>query len=110
MSITELLFSFRGRINRAPYWAATLAIIGVLFIVILLVVGVGSVSGTAFIIFAVILYIPAVWIGLALGAKRLHDRNKSAWWLVLFYLVPAGLQGIGGQLDTGGLILTLIGF
>ena len=25
---------------------------------------------------------------LAVGVKRLHDRNKSGWYLVLFYIVP----------------------
>lgn len=24
----------------------------------------------------------------AIGAKRLHDRNKTAWWLLVFYVLP----------------------
>jgi uncharacterized membrane protein YhaH (DUF805 family) len=27
------------------------------------------------------------------GIKRLHDRDKSGWWLLLFYLVPYLLLG-----------------
>ena len=61
-------------------------------------------------IIIVLAYIPLLWIGLAISAKRLHDRNKSAWWLLLFYLVPAILQGIGEQIGTAGIILTLAGF
>ena len=55
----------------------------------------GDLSGLgAAIIVLVLAYIPLLWIGLALGAKRLHDRNKSGWWLVLiFWVVPAILQG-----------------
>src|SRR5450755_3693091 len=32
----------------------------------------------------VVLYIAAMYIGCAITAKRLHDRNKSAWWLLVF--------------------------
>jgi uncharacterized membrane protein YhaH (DUF805 family) len=30
---------------------------------------------------------------LAIAFKRLHDRNKSAWWLLLFYGVPILCDG-----------------
>lgn len=33
--------------------------------------------------------------GLAVAAKRLHDRDKSAWWLLVFYLLPGVLAGVG---------------
>ena len=32
---------------------------------------------------------------IAVGIKRLHDRDKSGWWLLVFYLVPSLLFGIG---------------
>jgi uncharacterized membrane protein YhaH (DUF805 family) len=32
---------------------------------------------------------------IAVGVKRLHDRNKSGWYLLLFYLVPSILVVIG---------------
>jgi uncharacterized membrane protein YhaH (DUF805 family) len=47
---------------------------------------------------------------LALGAKRLHDRNKSAWWLALFWLLPGVLQGIGEQIGTAGIVLSIAAF
>ncbi|HEV2158200.1 DUF805 domain-containing protein [Bradyrhizobium sp.] len=28
------------------------------------------------------------WIFLATAIKRLHDRNRSGWWIVLFFFVP----------------------
>jgi uncharacterized membrane protein YhaH (DUF805 family) len=49
----------------------------------------------------------SLWIGLALGAKRLHDRNKSAWWLVVFWLLPPVLQPIGERIEGTGLIFIL---
>ncbi|MDF1713501.1 MAG: DUF805 domain-containing protein [Akkermansiaceae bacterium] len=42
---------------------------------------------TAVLIGLGLLYIPAVWIGLALGVKRWHDRDKSGWW-VLIGIIP----------------------
>src|SRR5688572_6407702 len=117
MSMSQLLFSFSGRLNRKPYWLTTLCIILVLFVVMILVFAMGGAglatgdfSGLGVLLIIIVLaYIPLLWIGLAISAKRLHDRNKSAWWLVLFYLVPAILQGVGEQLGTAGIILTLAG-
>ena len=118
MSMSQLLFSFTGRLNRKPYWLTALCLM-VIFLVLIAVVFVvggasilaGDLSGLgAMLIVLVLAYIPLLWIGLALGAKRLHDRNKSGWWLVLFWVVPAILQGIGEQIDGIGLIFTLAGF
>ena len=39
-----------------------------------------------------VLYLLFVWAALAVYTKRLHDRGKSAWWLVLYWLVPMLLQ------------------
>lgn len=59
----------------------------------------------------VILYIPLIWINLAIGAKRLHDRDKSAWWLLLFYAAPGILSTAGSQMeDVGFIILHIISF
>ena len=41
---------------------------------------------------ALIAYIPLIVSGLAVGIKRLHDRDKSGWWLLLFYLGAASDQ------------------
>ena len=35
--------------------------------------------------------------GFSFTTERLHDRNKSAWWLVVFYLAP----GVLGQIERG---------
>ncbi len=89
MSLKLLLFSFRGRINRLPYWLVTLVLIGL-----------GGISqqangmygsenpmtiGPAIIIF--INFVISVWIGLAIQIKRWHDRDKSGWW-ALINLIP----------------------
>jgi len=84
----NLLFGFSGRINRAKWWLAILIyiIVGVVAAIIAAVVGenVGNLVSLAAVI-------PQVWIALAAGAKRLHDLNRTAAWLVLFVLGPVVL-------------------
>jgi uncharacterized membrane protein YhaH (DUF805 family) len=114
MSISALLWSFRGRISRQPYWLGSLAIIVLLGVAISLLAGGEIAEGDAAARAGIGLLIPAlgiplIWIGLALGAKRLHDRGKSAWWLVVFYLLPSGLQSVGERLGDVGLVLVLVG-
>lgn len=52
-------------------------------------------EATAFQILSIIIKIAVFISGLAVGAKRLHDRDKSGWWLLLFYIVPSVLLGLG---------------
>ena len=93
----DILFSFQGRIPRRTYWlwgiVSGLAI-GIVIGILGAILGpevdptTGAVSGGGlFGLIAGILYIPLIWIGLALGVKRWHDRGKSGWW-VLIALVP----------------------
>jgi uncharacterized membrane protein YhaH (DUF805 family) len=41
---------------------------------------------------------------LALVVRRLHDRDRSGWWLVIFCLLQGGLSELGDRLPhpTGG--------
>jgi uncharacterized membrane protein YhaH (DUF805 family) len=114
MPMSQLLFSFSGRLNRKPWWLVGLTTVVVMIIVIMVVfVAAGGVTETSSLdsfsslggglLILLLLLIPLIWIQLALGAKRLHDRNKSAWWLVVFYLAPGVLDGIGGALGSGGI-------
>lgn len=113
MSMTQLLFSFEGRLNRKPYWLTNIAVgVVVILLVILAVVMFGERAFAAFgltMALLVILYIPLIWVSLALGAKRLHDRDKSAWWLVLFYVVPGILSSLANQMEFG-FVLHLVSF
>jgi uncharacterized membrane protein YhaH (DUF805 family) len=56
-----------------------------------------------------VLYVPLVWVGLAVATKRLHDRDKSAWWLLLFYALPAVLGNVGDAAGGIGGMLSLVG-
>ena len=96
------LFIFRGRIDRFSYWrmAAIHALVVIFGLAALSQVHLNGASpavSLAVVLSVVIigLVIPA----LAIGAKRLHDRDKSAWWLLLFYVVPDVLFGVGIYAD-----------
>ncbi len=81
----KLFFSnyikFEGRSNRGEYWWAFLAIIIISFVLGLIdgMLGI-MVLGT---IFSLATLIP----GIAIGVRRLHDIDKSGWWL-LIGLIP----------------------
>ena len=103
----NLLFGFSGRINRAKWWLTVLVTI-IISVVIQLVVAINETVGG---ILALISFIVTIWIGLAAGAKRLHDLNRTAAWLVVFYGVPIVLiiiliayagMSLGAAVLTGG--------
>ncbi len=91
-----LLFSFQGRINRAKYWIATVTYISVT----IALVGLGFFFrfDTIFFIVAAIVFVALTVSGVAVGLKRLHDRDMSGWWLLVFYLLPPVLDGLGRAL------------
>jgi uncharacterized membrane protein YhaH (DUF805 family) len=119
-SLTALLFTFTGRINRAKYWLAVaiyLAITILLIAVGLILFGdsllaiddeaadeiaAGLLSrGLGFTLIVLVVYIPMVISGFMVGIKRLHDRDKSGWWLLVFYVLPGLLNMIGESLSAG---------
>ena len=87
----EFLFGASGRINRAKYWRSTLlfTVAGLMAAVILFTAA--GIAAPLFIIMVVLVLVPWLLWGLSITTERLHDRDKSAWWLVVFYLVPGAL-------------------
>jgi uncharacterized membrane protein YhaH (DUF805 family) len=86
MDPIDLLFGFSGRINRAKYWLVV-SIWLVLWVIAGLLVYLADYSPIAIVV-AVIVLIPSIVSATAIGIKRLHDRDKSGWWLLPFYLGP----------------------
>jgi len=116
------LFSFKGRINRARLWLFLLIVITLEIVVALVAIfglkwthymaavqahaEAGNpfapapmpipdpVSGTGWIAVGMIALVVVLYliVWLALYTKRLHDRNKTAWWLVPYVLVPLALS------------------
>lgn len=94
MNLTTLLFSFQGRINRAKYWSAILIYLAILVVCsVFAVIGFGissaipstgaPVSYLLMAIFAIACLL-TMWSSIATGIKRLHDRDQSGWWMLVF--------------------------
>lgn len=80
--ITKHYFDFEGRARRSVFWYFFLAnfIVAIILNIVDSVVGTGGILG--------MLYSLAVLLpGLGLSVRRLHDTNRSGWWL-LIALVP----------------------
>ena len=112
MDWKNYLFSFQGRINRAKIWLYVLIVIAaeiLYFALFWLLIGAsdidlltgsaspgaavaGGVSGILAIVLSFVFLVFAIWTGFAVAVKRLHDRNKGGWWLVVFYIVPGVLD------------------
>jgi len=109
--VRDLLFNFDGRITRANWWLAGLAQINLGFVVMLIFGLFGWLPSLAF-CFLLIGYILILNVSIAVGRKRLHDRDKSAWRLLIFYGGPTVLEAVrwwtgrsGGALDFLSLVL-----
>ena len=84
-------FSFNGRANRQRYWLTGLAIFGI-FLASVVLAGVASLVPLLGPVVIIVLWLALFLAGVANGARRLHDRGKSAWWLLVFLGVPTILS------------------
>ena len=140
MDYKWFLFSFEGRINRAKCWLAMLIILCWMIFFGLLIVAIGSLFGGAksfsfgiddiFLILDPSTYrslskadlIPFLgkligaplfaWVYFATSIKRLHDRDKSGWWMVPFFVIPGLYNEFADRIDNHyvSLLLALIAF
>jgi len=118
MDWTNYLFGFEGRINRARIWLAVLIAFGAMILLVLAMLTAlagglfGDTRSVRFVVDDIFVFLdPATyrsptltgfgiglrnaiatalftWVYVALSIKRLHDRDKSAWWMVPFFVIP----------------------
>jgi uncharacterized membrane protein YhaH (DUF805 family) len=114
VNLVWLLFSFNGRINRVQFWLGCVlgGVAGAMLLFVLALGapplnafakpsgGIAQVLTTASFMFGAPLLLMS-WIGAALQTKRLHDRGRSALWMmapmlpalmVVFSLVSTAAQ------------------
>ena len=94
MSLQFVLFSLGGRLSRPPFWYAFVATAAVVAAAAYLLMQLSIFSSPLGMLRMPLVYLPAIWIGLALAVKRLHDRDKSAGWLLPFVLLPSLLAQV----------------
>ncbi len=126
MDWTWYLFRFDGRINRAKLWQALLIILCWMIFLGGLAVGAGLLRGTSISVdfniddlFRIVdpatyrslssvslstLIVNLIgtpvflWVYFATSIKRLHDRDRSGWWMVPFFVLPGLYHQFEGRL------------
>ncbi len=88
MNWTWLLFSFRGRIGRKPYWIFNLIILFGWMVLGLFTEVSHDIDRISRPQLMFMLWI--LWPSLAIQAKRWHDRNKTAWWILVNFIPIIG--------------------
>jgi uncharacterized membrane protein YhaH (DUF805 family) len=134
MGASHLFFGFSGRINRGKYWLAVVVWLLIWIVAIpafviggLAILGSNLTDGSlpspedlpAFlrlirdygILSAIILaFFIVSWVSaLAIGIKRLHDRGRSGWWILLFYFGPGVLAAAQNSAENGTLASLILG-
>ncbi|WP_181699804.1 DUF805 domain-containing protein [Chthonobacter albigriseus] len=90
--MASIFFSWRGRIGRAVYWLCSIP---------LFLVGTGAVAAividlqdddlrTSTVVLAGFLLLVNVYCSFAIQAKRWHDRDKSALWILMNFVPYVG--------------------
>jgi len=111
----RLFFSFRGRANRAAFWLVSLTwgVLGLAFDAIWSATGAAQVPvgrnhlvDAAFVLPLLVMLVSCI----AIGIKRLHDRNKHAWWVLLCYVAPPLLQSIAplNELEAAPMVVLMV--
>ena len=110
MNWGDLFFKFNGRVNRARFWIA--ALIFAAINVVLAILGYVTDQSVVFQALNGMLSIVLLISSIAVSVKRLHDRNKSGWYLLLFYFVPGVLAAasvlIGEFVEDSNIIATVL--
>jgi uncharacterized membrane protein YhaH (DUF805 family) len=111
MSFVNYLFSWNGRIGRLQWWLGGLVQGAVLLTAVLLFGAGGESKNLVFLGLSIALILLALWFGIGLSVKRLHDRNKSGFWFFVYFIPFAGfiwqliecglLRGTEGDNDYG---------
>ena len=98
----EFLFGATGRIGRAKYWRSVLIYLGGGLMTAVILLTAAGIAAPLLVVMVVVVLIPWLLWGASLTTRRLHDRDKSAWWIVVFYLVPGVLGQVANAAWLGG--------
>ena len=111
----EPFYSFRGRVNRARFWLVS--IIWSVYSEALLLIwddfGVAdALADKPYRLGAILAaaVLPLIVSCLAVSVTRLHDRNKSAAWLILFLIAPGALESMAqlNNIDAAPMVFLMV--
>jgi uncharacterized membrane protein YhaH (DUF805 family) len=99
MRLADLLW-LTGRIGRMRYWQWVLFL--VLAMSINMIIGYGAIMFVGSLGAVLLAPMLAILAGnVSIMIQRLHDRNKTGWWLIPFVVLPVGLSGWASEADPG---------
>lgn len=101
MPISELLFSFEGRIPRSTWWVTSfcLSLVNMAVVLVLLPIAQENKLGALMVIPLIAWTCALVVAYLAIQVKRWHDRDKSGWWILIGFVPLIG--GIWAFIECG---------
>ena len=88
-NVLFLFFSFRGRINRRQWWLGQVVALVLMALVAapLAYLVIPRIENAEIVVF---LYLSGLflgsWMSCAMNIKRLHDRNSTGWWQLLYLI------------------------
>jgi uncharacterized membrane protein YhaH (DUF805 family) len=92
----SFLLSFTGRVNRQKWWlffvVPSALVLAATVGLLLLAYSHLPITDNEMIALFLVPYAIIMYVGAAVGAKRLHDRNKSGWWQLLLVALPIALN------------------
>jgi uncharacterized membrane protein YhaH (DUF805 family) len=83
--VLERYAKFDGRARRAEYWWFVLANI-IVFVLLAVLANVSSVFLLLYVAYAIAMFIPSI----AVAIRRLHDTDRSGWWLLVTFVPFVG--------------------
>jgi uncharacterized membrane protein YhaH (DUF805 family) len=84
--VTNHYVDFQGRARRTVFWYYVLAYF-VIYVVLAIIDSILGISGVLAGLFSLALLLP----GLGLYFRRIHDINRSAWWLLIGFIPIVGI-------------------
>lgn len=102
-------FDFKGRANRKEFWLYFVVLLGAFYAACFLIMGLtiascalmyddmGAQEGCGWIGTAICILL--FWLGfpfmlMSVGARRLHDSDKSGWWQLLIFIPSLGILAL----------------
>jgi uncharacterized membrane protein YhaH (DUF805 family) len=98
------LFMFNGRIGRGHYWMLSGLYVGALALGMAAFMAAGIMLDAkpsdalmpVFVLIGMVFFAAMAVANVSIGVRRLHDRGKSGYWLVLYYALPSmAVKGAG---------------
>lgn len=101
MDLNTLFASYKGRLNLKPLWIAIAVIYGLsvltVFAVYYAAVHYHAFNIQEFQLLISCLFSVQFFLMLPLIVKRLHDRNRSGWWVLPIWVAPHAYLVFGSQ-------------